>query len=210
MNVRGTGCFDDWNCLRHSATSSPGSTIVGAYVQFQADEASADPASLTIRGEAADNAAPFTATTGNLSARATTSASVSWSPGAWTLAGEIGPAQRTPGLEGILQQIVSRPGWAGRNALGIIISGSGRRVARAFEGSPAGAAGEARLTRVGPDGRKETTPLDMASAYATLAGRGVTFITPPHRVTADLWLADFQDSEGNVLVLMSEVPAPRP
>lgn len=51
---------------------------------------------------------------------------------------------------------------------------------------------------------------DIEAAHATLAARGVAFVTPPHLVAklerADLWLADFRDSEGNVLALMSEVP----
>jgi predicted enzyme related to lactoylglutathione lyase len=55
---------------------------------------------------------------------------------------------------------------------------------------------------------------DIQAAHAALVARGVAFITPPHLVArlerADLWLADFHDSEGNTLVLMSEVPAPRP
>lgn len=51
---------------------------------------------------------------------------------------------------------------------------------------------------------------DIAAAHSSLVAKGVTFITAPHRVarleTYTLWLADFRDSEGNVLALMSEVP----
>lgn len=51
---------------------------------------------------------------------------------------------------------------------------------------------------------------DIQRAHATLVGRGVRFESEPHVVakmpTYDLWLADFRDSEGNVLALMSEVP----
>lgn len=51
---------------------------------------------------------------------------------------------------------------------------------------------------------------DIQTAHAALAGRGVSFITTPHLVAKlerfDLWLADFRDSEGNVLALMSEIP----
>jgi len=47
---------------------------------------------------------------------------------------------------------------------------------------------------------------DIAAAHATLGGRAVEFITEPHLVhrAADyeLWLAEFRDSEGNVLALM--------
>lgn len=50
---------------------------------------------------------------------------------------------------------------------------------------------------------------DIAAAHAALVARGVTFRQPPHLVaklaTADLYLADFRDSEGNALCLMSEV-----
>ena len=51
---------------------------------------------------------------------------------------------------------------------------------------------------------------DIASAHTTLRGRGVEFIIEPHLVHRapdyDLWLADFRDSEGNVLALMMRKP----
>jgi len=51
---------------------------------------------------------------------------------------------------------------------------------------------------------------DIEKVYEVFAGRGVEFIVKPHLVapmpTYDLWLADFRDSEGNILELMSEVP----
>jgi catechol 2,3-dioxygenase-like lactoylglutathione lyase family enzyme len=51
---------------------------------------------------------------------------------------------------------------------------------------------------------------NIQAAYAELAGRGITFRSPPHQV-ADLgdrvlWLSDFEDGEGNVFALMAEVP----
>src|SRR5258707_3429086 len=49
---------------------------------------------------------------------------------------------------------------------------------------------------------------DIAAAHAALVTRGVTFRTTPHMVAKlpdrEVWLADFEDSEGNVLALMSE------
>jgi len=51
---------------------------------------------------------------------------------------------------------------------------------------------------------------DIEDARRALAGRGVVFGSEPHVVHRaadhDLWLADFRDSEGNLLALMSEVP----
>jgi len=51
---------------------------------------------------------------------------------------------------------------------------------------------------------------DIAEAHEVLAGRGVHFETKPMLVapmaTYDLWLAEFRDSENNVLALMCELP----
>lgn len=53
------------------------------------------------------------------------------------------------------------------------------------------------------------TVADITAAHQTLTERGVAFEGPPHIVHKaadyDLWMADFRDSEGNLLVLMSEV-----
>jgi methylmalonyl-CoA/ethylmalonyl-CoA epimerase len=53
---------------------------------------------------------------------------------------------------------------------------------------------------------------DIAAAHATLEGRGVEFLSKPHLVHRaadhDLWLAEFRDSEGNILALMSRKPRP--
>ena len=51
---------------------------------------------------------------------------------------------------------------------------------------------------------------DIGSAYEGLAERGVHFETKPMLIapmqTYDLWLAEFRDSENNVLALMCEKP----
>lgn len=51
---------------------------------------------------------------------------------------------------------------------------------------------------------------DIERVYETFKARGVEFLVKPHLVAPmpdyDLWLADFRDSEGNLLALMSEVP----
>jgi predicted enzyme related to lactoylglutathione lyase len=51
---------------------------------------------------------------------------------------------------------------------------------------------------------------DIEKVYEVFNARGIEFIVKPHLVapmpTYDLWLADFKDSEGNILALMSEVP----
>ena len=110
--------------------------ISSATIQFIAKETYNGAASLVFHGQAADNPATFTSATSNVSNRPRTSASVNWTPPAWT-AGEETPNQRTPDLKNVIQEIVSRPGWASGNALVIVVSGSGRRTAWAFDNTPA-------------------------------------------------------------------------
>ncbi len=49
---------------------------------------------------------------------------------------------------------------------------------------------------------------NIGDAHSVLASRGVAFRTAPHKIATladrEVWLADFDDSEGNVLALMSE------
>jgi hypothetical protein len=53
--------------------------------------------------------------------------------------GEAGPDQRTPDITSIVQEIVKRPGWSSGNALVIIITGTGERVAESYDGDQAAA-----------------------------------------------------------------------
>jgi predicted enzyme related to lactoylglutathione lyase len=53
---------------------------------------------------------------------------------------------------------------------------------------------------------------DIEQVHETLAARGVTFNTAPHKIATladrEVWLADFSDTEGNALALMSEPRIP--
>jgi methylmalonyl-CoA/ethylmalonyl-CoA epimerase len=55
---------------------------------------------------------------------------------------------------------------------------------------------------------------DIRAVHATLADRGVAFQALPHVVHrsegSELWLAEFQDPDGNQLALMAEVAARDP
>jgi VCBS repeat-containing protein len=116
-----------------------GSTIVRAYVQFQVDETNSEATSLSVQGEAVDNALTFASGSGNISSRPKTTAAVSWSPAPWTTAGEAGFDQQTPDIASVVQEIVTRPGWASGNSLVIIITGTGHRTAESFDGDQSGA-----------------------------------------------------------------------
>jgi hypothetical protein len=113
----------------------PDSVITKAYVQFEVDEVSTGAASLRIRGQAANDALTFANTSGNISSRAPTRASVSWQPRSWPTVQVHGVGQRTPDLSRIIQEIVNRPGWASGHALALIVSGTGRRTAESSNGT---------------------------------------------------------------------------
>ncbi|MCX7806194.1 MAG: malectin domain-containing carbohydrate-binding protein, partial [Planctomycetota bacterium] len=116
-----------------------GSRVKRAYVQFSSARDGTGKAKITIAGEAADNAAPFRARKKEISGRRKTAASVTWEPPDWTDEEYRGPAQRTPNLAAILQEIFDRPGWEPGNAVALIIRGEGKRVAFSFDGDKDGA-----------------------------------------------------------------------
>jgi hypothetical protein len=122
--------------LRFAGLAIPqGATITKAYLEFTADKTSTGSSSLTIRGEAADNATAFTTVSKNLSSRIKTTATVSWAPGQWS----TGLPSQSGELKTIIQEIVNRTGWASGNSMVILITGTGTRTAESFEGSPTAA-----------------------------------------------------------------------
>jgi catechol 2,3-dioxygenase-like lactoylglutathione lyase family enzyme len=52
---------------------------------------------------------------------------------------------------------------------------------------------------------------DIQAAYEALRGRGVVFEEAPHLIatmgSTELWMAFFRDPSGNLLSIMSEIPA---
>ena len=107
-----------------------GATILRAWIEFEADESDSGATNLTIHGEDIDDAPIFTNGNSNISNRTTTTASVSWSPGAWS----TNDRNETPDLSSIVQEIVDRAGWASDNEMVFIITGSGARVAESHNG----------------------------------------------------------------------------
>ncbi len=116
-----------------------GATIVRAHVQFQVDEITSGTTLLTIQGEDSDHSLPFDNTNYGISARSRTEASVAWAPPPWLTIGAAWLDQRTPNLAWIIQEIVNRSGWSSGNALGVIITGTGERVAESYNGDSSGA-----------------------------------------------------------------------
>ncbi|WP_143087179.1 hypothetical protein [Geodermatophilus ruber] len=138
LNLGQDGTRPQTVALRFTGVAVPaGARVTNAWVQFQVDEASTAAASLSIVGEAAADAGPLTTTARNISARARTAATVAWAPAPWPTVGARTADQRTPALTGVLQEIVARPGWASGNALVLMVTGTGTRVAEAFNGGAA-------------------------------------------------------------------------
>ncbi len=140
VNDNASGAGDQIAGLRFSDLSIPrGAFIASATIQFTADESQSSVATLNISAEATDDAAAFTTADNDLGSRALTSLSVPWQPGAWT-AGQSGSAQQSPNLAGLVQEVVSRPGWNRGNAIVFLIAGVGHRTADTFDkpgGTPA-------------------------------------------------------------------------
>uniref|UniRef100_A0A540V9H0 Tandem-95 repeat protein n=1 Tax=Litorilinea aerophila TaxID=1204385 RepID=A0A540V9H0_9CHLR len=158
--------------IRFAGVAIPqGATIVNAYIQFTVDEATSEATNLTIQGEAADHASTFVNVDGNISGRPRTGASVAWVPPAWPTRDVAGPDQRTPNLAGVIQEVVNRPGWASGNALAIIITGSGKRVAQSYNKNPA----NAPLLHVefSTDGAVNRAPVAVDDSVSTMAGTAV-------------------------------------
>ncbi|MCB0562681.1 MAG: hypothetical protein KDD09_27205, partial [Phaeodactylibacter sp.] len=123
--------------MRFNGLNIPqGATILNAYVQFTADETTTvNPSLLTIYGEKSNNAATFTTADFDISGRPRTDANISWTPSEWLAVGDSGPAQQTPSIASIIQEIVNQPGYSAASSIAIIIEGTGTRTAESYEGS---------------------------------------------------------------------------
>lgn len=159
VNDSASGAGDQIVGLRFSNIDIPqGAIIKEATIQFAADESQSEDTRLLIHAEASDHSAPFTANAFNISSRPRTRLSVVWTPPPWTV-GETNLNQRTPNLAGVLQEVISRPGWKSGNAVSFIISGRGHRTADSFDKS---GGVPARLTVI------YTTPTPIYTVSSTI------------------------------------------
>ncbi|MFQ6171692.1 right-handed parallel beta-helix repeat-containing protein [Oryzobacter sp. R7] len=127
--------------LRFPGVQVPrGATVTGAHVQFTSSAVTTAATNLEVRVQLSGDAAPISGNAFNLSSRlASSSAPVAWAPAPWSTVGAAGADQRTPGLANGLQQVVARGDWNAGNAVLVLVTGTGKRTAWAWDGSPAGA-----------------------------------------------------------------------
>ncbi|MCB0565263.1 MAG: metallophosphoesterase, partial [Phaeodactylibacter sp.] len=123
--------------IRFNGLNIPqGANIASAYLQFTADENTNDnPCTITIFGQDSDNAGPFNSQDFSISGLPKTSNSVSWTPSDWLAIGDSGPAQQSPNITSIIQEIVSRPGFSANSSIALVLQGMGRRTAESYDGS---------------------------------------------------------------------------
>ena len=114
-----------------------GATIHDAAIQFTAASSGSEATNLVIWGENGINPPDFDGIDSNVSNRPRLPESIEWTGvEAWAAQGDAGPAQRTPDLSAIVQRLVDQPGWAAGNAMAFILTGSGQRVAVAYDAEP--------------------------------------------------------------------------
>jgi hypothetical protein len=111
----------------------PHATITAAHIQFTAAQPNSVPTALQIWVVDSWDAAPFTTST-NLQMLTLVNAPVPWQPGDWT-ANEKMDNEKTPDLAKLLQLIVENPQYTSSSAIAFVITGSGLRAAKSFEGS---------------------------------------------------------------------------
>jgi uncharacterized protein DUF6701 len=117
--------------------------ITDAYIQYTVDETDSGTTNVVIYGEDEDDTLTFGSTSGDITGRTPTTASVLWSGiVAWNTAGAAGTDQRTPNISSIISEIVQRPGWTNGNSIVIFIEpGTGcnstacQRTAESFDGT---------------------------------------------------------------------------
>ena len=125
--------------LRFPGIAIPqGATITSAYIDFWPAAITSGTTNIRIHGEDTDDAAPFAASTGNISGRTKTATAVDWNAvPAWN---DVDVVQQSPDLTGIVQEIVNRGGWCGDNAMAFLLAlnaaGGGPRIAEAFDNDP--------------------------------------------------------------------------
>ncbi|HKA04801.1 MAG TPA: HYR domain-containing protein, partial [Acidimicrobiales bacterium] len=114
----------------------PKATITSASIQFSAAQPDAGTADLAIRVVNSASADPFTGATDLTTLDSL--GDVPWAPLAWAAANERGGPETTADLAKLVQMVVQLPGYAPDSAIAFVVTGSGRRIARAVEGLAAG------------------------------------------------------------------------
>ncbi len=139
-----------------------GSTIESATIEFQVDEYETGNVTLSIHGEATDDATSFSSSKSDITNRNTTMNEVLWvNP---PLAAE-GERVISPDVTSIVQEVIDRSGWQAGNAIAFQVSkysGSGTRVYESYNGD-ASAAPRLRVDFTIPSGTGSVVPTTITA-----------------------------------------------
>lgn len=158
--------------IRFTGLTVPrGATILNAAIEFETKEVSQDTTAVTFFAQASDNAPAFTSATYNVSSRTKSAASVAWNNiPAWSTLNE---KHLSPNLASIVQEVVNRSGWTAGNSMVFIITGTGTRTAKAYDGYPTSAP---LLQITYSTGNAPTaTPTAVTTATSTPAAQSIHF-----------------------------------
>jgi len=113
----------------------PGATINSAYLSFASRNANAGTVTLRIQGELAPDPNGFTSASNDITARADTTAVVSWVTPAWNTTDNYTAATTSTDIKTIIQEIVNQGGWNNNHALVLTLkrqAGTGTTANRVF------------------------------------------------------------------------------
>ncbi|WP_459919183.1 hypothetical protein, partial [Desulfocicer niacini] len=111
--------------------------ITNAYIEFETDETDSRLTSLSITAQDSDDASAFSSSSFDVSNRQTVNASVIWNDVTpWDV---VDQKHQSSDLSSVVQSVVDRSGWSEGNAIAFVITGTGLRIAEAYEGEPGAA-----------------------------------------------------------------------
>jgi len=117
--------------LRFGSVDIPqGATVTSARLVLTptSTQSGASGEQWVVKAQSSDNAPTFTSTSGDISGRTTTSASVNWNVPDTTVDNPV----NSPDLTSVVQEVVNRSGWCGGNAMAFVISSGSTALTRYF------------------------------------------------------------------------------
>ncbi|MCK5923890.1 MAG: VWA domain-containing protein, partial [Methylococcales bacterium] len=108
-----------------------GAIITDATLEFQAAEDGNASTNLIVQAELLGDSPAFTADSDNISDRTLGLNSVTYNPHNWT----EDSLYESSDIANVIQEVVNQDDWCGGNALSLIVSSSGSRIANSYEGS---------------------------------------------------------------------------
>jgi len=165
-----------------------GANIVEAYVVFTVDETTGPEAvNLIIDGELVPDAPAFADVMYNVTDRTRTAAQVDWQPEAWPA---TGVKKQTSDISAVIQEIISQEGWAGGNALAIIISDNPDNPSKGNRVAVSGAGGNVTMLHIEFSSKRAIVPDPADSAMYEDTWASLSWTPGETAATHDVYFSD--------------------